>query len=150
MSWLGLTYKGAEPLFPEEYNRIIDGLDELYARITRTEDCIEERFKTRLLAYCIFKFAYANEDIFDEDILTEIDGIVRTKISANKDVYVLMKWIPNGTNTSIVFYLNDKTPIPANTWKELDFTVSKNDKVNVRIIPEANVVVFLFNIGISK
>lgn len=27
MSWLGLTHKGVEPLFPEEWNAVVDGLD---------------------------------------------------------------------------------------------------------------------------
>jgi len=33
MSKWGLMYKGVEPLFPEEYNRIVDALDELDRRI---------------------------------------------------------------------------------------------------------------------
>lgn len=31
MSWVGLRYKGVEPLFPEEWNAVIDALDWLYA-----------------------------------------------------------------------------------------------------------------------
>ena len=30
MSWLGLRHKGIEPLFPEEWNAVVDGLDWLY------------------------------------------------------------------------------------------------------------------------
>ena len=31
MSWLGLRHKGVEPLYPEEWNAVVDGLDILYA-----------------------------------------------------------------------------------------------------------------------
>ena len=31
MSWLGLRHKGIEPLWPEEWNAVVDGLDILYA-----------------------------------------------------------------------------------------------------------------------
>ena len=33
MSKWGLSHKGVEPLFPEEYNRIIDALEELDGRV---------------------------------------------------------------------------------------------------------------------
>ena len=31
MSWLGLRHKGVEPLYPDEWNAVVDGLDILYA-----------------------------------------------------------------------------------------------------------------------
>jgi len=39
MSWLGLRHKGVEPLFPMEWNAVVDGLDLLKQY---TDDCIAE------------------------------------------------------------------------------------------------------------
>ena len=33
MSWLGLRHKGIEPLYPDEWNAVVDGLDILYAYV---------------------------------------------------------------------------------------------------------------------
>ena len=33
MSWKGLTYKRAEPIYPEEWNAVVDALDELKSLI---------------------------------------------------------------------------------------------------------------------
>ena len=33
MTWVGLRFKGIEPLYPEEWNRVIQALDILYAYI---------------------------------------------------------------------------------------------------------------------
>ena len=44
MSWLGLRYKGYEILYPDEWNRVVDGLDILYAYVSNHEsrlDCVE-------------------------------------------------------------------------------------------------------------
>jgi len=44
MSWLGLRHKGTEPLYSDEWNRVVDGLDVLYgyvADLERRMDCLE-------------------------------------------------------------------------------------------------------------
>ena len=41
MSWLGLSYKGTEPLYSDEWNRAIEGLDILYAYVSAKLDRIE-------------------------------------------------------------------------------------------------------------
>jgi len=49
MSWLGLTHKGVEPLYPDEWNRVVDSLDILYgyvanldARLTTVENKVDK------------------------------------------------------------------------------------------------------------
>jgi len=37
MSWLGLTHKGTEPLYSDEWNRVVDALDTLYAYVSNLE-----------------------------------------------------------------------------------------------------------------
>jgi len=44
MSWIGLRHKRVEPLYPDEWNRVVDALDILYgyqADLRREVDCIE-------------------------------------------------------------------------------------------------------------
>ena len=44
MSWIGLRHKGIEPLFPEEWNAVVDALDILYmycADLRTKYDCVE-------------------------------------------------------------------------------------------------------------
>jgi len=53
MSWIGLGYKGVEPLYPDEWNRAIDALDILYAytqshseklnELQNRMDCLESK-----------------------------------------------------------------------------------------------------------
>lgn len=53
MSWIGLRHKGVEPLYPDEWNRVVDALDILYgysrdlsARVDNLEnrmDCLEAK-----------------------------------------------------------------------------------------------------------
>ncbi|RLC73334.1 MAG: hypothetical protein DRI26_01045 [Chloroflexi bacterium] len=46
MSWLGLTHKGVEPLYPDEWNRVVDGLDILYGYVSGLHtqvDCLEAK-----------------------------------------------------------------------------------------------------------
>jgi len=41
MSWLGLVHKGTEPLYSDEWNRVVDGLDILYGYVAGKLDRVE-------------------------------------------------------------------------------------------------------------
>jgi len=46
MSWLGLRHKGTEPLYSDEWNKVVDGLDILYGYVSSLNaqlDCIEAK-----------------------------------------------------------------------------------------------------------
>jgi len=38
LSWIGLRYKGVEPLFPDEWNKLIDALDILFQYVMKHEE----------------------------------------------------------------------------------------------------------------
>ena len=61
--------------------------------------------------------------------------------------YVATKWIPAGTVEEIIGYLNARNSIPPESWHEFDFTVMKNDKINVRVYPGMTVTVFVYGLG---
>lgn len=50
MSWIGLTYKGIEPLYPDEWNRVIDALNILYDYST-TQRVRLDQLEQRVEAY---------------------------------------------------------------------------------------------------
>jgi len=85
-------------------------------------------------------------DIFASDVEVSNDGRIRVKIKSDASVYVYLKWYPYGALSPDIGLLNEGNPIPSNVFKEFDSTVSKGDKVNVRVYPGAKVTVFLFNI----
>ena len=46
MSWIGLRHKGVEPLYPDEWNKVVDALDILYgyqAGLKTQLDCLETK-----------------------------------------------------------------------------------------------------------
>lgn len=53
MSWLGLTHKGTEPLYSDEWNRVVDGLDILYGYISDLETNKLDRAELFYLKYDI-------------------------------------------------------------------------------------------------
>jgi len=189
MSWIGLRHKGLEPLFPDEWNRVVDALDILYGytgELKETLDCIErkidryylevkseldtieskiddleplvmdirdivraieERKHVKTLGYVIDVFVYADQDVFDTPLTVEIDGRVRNKIMADRDVLVKQVWIPKEVGVVIEAYLNAGASISGKAWHEFDFTVRKGDKVNIRVLPDSRVTIFIFNLG---
>jgi len=86
MTWAGLRYKGVEPLFPDEWNTAVNCLDHLKWYVDKHEKDIaeidptklgdiyqvllrlEERKHVKTLGYAIWKFVYADTDVFDEQL----------------------------------------------------------------------------------
>lgn len=160
MTWIGLSHKTNQPLFPEEWNLNVDALDILYQRLQEVEldpaklgDVyqalvrLEDRKKVRLLNWVINKYVGSDVDIFDSDVETVEDGRVRIRLRANKDVLVRVKWYSVDADDTLLAYLNGGLELPSESFNDIDFAVRKGDKVNVRVIPEASVTVFIFNIG---
>lgn len=102
--------------------------------------------KPHLLGYQVDYYAPAMADIFPQDLNVQYDGRVRIKVVGNVDFYAYMKFKPNVAPIEIVAWLNDGKPIKANTWKEMDFTVNKDDKVNVKVVPTTKITILIYNI----
>ena len=102
--------------------------------------------KPHLLGYQVDYYAPAMADIFPQDLNIQFDGKVRIKVVGNVDFYAYMKFKPNVAPIVIIAWLNDGKPIKANTWKEMDFTVNKNDKVNVKVVPTTKITILIYNI----
>jgi len=102
--------------------------------------------KPHLLGYQVDYYAPAMADIFPQDLNVQFDGRVRIKVVGNVDFYAYMKFKPNVAPIEIIAWLNDGRPIKANTWKEMDFTVNKDDKVNVKVVPTTKITILVYNI----
>ena len=102
--------------------------------------------KPHLLGYQVDYYAPAMADIFPQDLNVQFDGRVRIKVVGNVDFYAYMKFKPNVAPIEIIAWLNDGKPIKANTWKEMDFTVNKDDKVNVKVVPTTKITILIYNI----
>jgi len=102
--------------------------------------------RPHLLGYQVDYYAPAMADIFPQDLNVQFDGRVRIKVVGNVDFYAYMKFKPNVAPIEIVAWLNDGKPIKANTWKEMDFTVNKDDKVNVKVVPTTKITILIYNI----
>ncbi|RKX44972.1 MAG: hypothetical protein DRP27_05355 [Thermotogae bacterium] len=85
-------------------------------------------------------------NIFDPSLAIIFDGIARVKATHEYEFYAYMYWIPSATKEAILAALNDGKPIPPNVWKEMDFTVSKSDKINVQVSPSGKVTIAVYNI----
>lgn len=99
-----------------------------------------------LLGYKINYLAPEMADIFDSNLIALFDGKVRIKIVGDRDFYAYMKFKPNVAPVEILAWLNDGRPINAYTWKELDFTVNKNDEINVKVAPSTRITILIYNI----
>jgi len=124
-------------------------LADIYSRLsdieTRLETLIDEK-KPKLLGLMVDYYAPEFIDIFESDLVVQGDGKVRIKITGDRDFYGYLKWIPAGLTQEVISLLNEGRLIPRNAWKEFDFTVMKNDKVNVRVSPSTKVTVAIYNI----
>jgi len=250
MSWIGLRYKGVEPLYPDEWNKVVDALDILYnythnlkinlqsldakveayyldckseiddvrsdveayyleltrqheelqskinryylevkselGNIESKSDTISSKIDTlasdvrkyyldvksqlsdlksevdpisdyvreiylmkvlKLLGYVVNKYVPEGYDVFDSDITVDRNGRVRFKLWLSITGYAAVKWTPAGLAEAILGYLNAKDPIPSDAWHEFDFTVMKDDKINVRVYPSQNVTIFVYGLG---
>jgi len=85
-------------------------------------------------------------DIFPSDLLIQKDGKIVTKLVSEYSVYTYVKWTPKDIGTPIIGLLNEGKQIEAKAWREFDFTVNKDDKVNVRISPASKVTIAVYNI----
>jgi len=102
--------------------------------------------KPHLLGYKVDYYAPAMADIFLHNLNVQFDGRVRVKVVGNKDFYTYMKFKPNVAPIEIIAWLNEGKPIKANTWKEMDFTVNKDDEVNVKVAPTTRITILIYNI----
>jgi len=91
-------------------------------------------------------YAPAMADVFDPDITMNYDGRARFKLSGYEDFIAYIKHIPAGFVQEIIAALNSANIIEKDTWAEFDFTVNKDDKVNVRVYPSTTVTVIVYNI----
>ncbi len=90
--------------------------------------------------------APALTDIFDPDLLVEFSGIVRVKAELEYESYVYLLWTPASTQIAQLALLNDGNPVKPGVWKEMDFTATKGDKVNVRVSKTERVTIAVYNI----
>lgn len=91
-------------------------------------------------------YAPAMADVFDPDLVMNYDGRARFKLTSYQDFYAYIKHIPSGFTDEIVSALNAANAMSSNAWYEFDFTVNKDDKVNVRVYPSTTVTVIVYNI----
>lgn len=214
MSWLGLRYKGVEPLYPDEWNKVVEGLDILYGGLTNLKSNVESldakvnayyldaksEIKTlesevntiktdiaslsdkvdiyyleikselkelksevdpisdyvreiylmkvpSLLVCLINEPVVEGTDIFPIDIPIDRSGRARFKLLLTKLGYVQVKLISPILPIEILGYLNAGEPIPSDAWHEFDFTVMKDDMINVRVYPSQNITIFIYSLG---
>jgi len=142
-------------IYPEAREKITQAIDystiltNIYDYTRKIDSQLLElvgSLRPHLLASKVNYYAPELADIFANDIIMNYDGRVRVKILMSNSGYAYLKWTPSGTNTPVLGLLNAGDIIPANAWHEFDFTVMKNDKVNVQVSPSTNVTVFLYNI----
>jgi len=91
-------------------------------------------------------YAYEFTDIFVHDLIIAFDGVCRVKAKHEYDFYTYLKWIPALTEVEQLAALNEGKIIQKQVWKEMDFTVSKADKVNVQVSPSGRVTIAVYNI----
>ena len=89
----------------------------------------------------------ADTDIFPADLPVVKDGKVRVKAAPSDDVYMYLKWLPKGEAAAVVAALNLGAALKAGAWHEFDFTVNRDDYVNVRVSPGTTLTLAVFNIG---
>ena len=91
-------------------------------------------------------YAPAMADLFDPDLVMNYDGRARVKLSGYENFVAYLKHRAYDVAQDIIATLNSANPIEANAWAEFDFTVNKNDKVNVKVFPSTTVTVIVYNI----
>ena len=89
MAWLGLRHKGVEPLFPDEWNRVVDGLD-ILKQYTDASLRVEELQHLDMsivpsvdLVYNLgdpqhmWGYVYAHYGYFDDDVLVQGRPVIK-------------------------------------------------------------------------
>jgi len=102
--------------------------------------------KPKLIGYSVNYSAVDMQDVFASNLLMQFDGRARIKIIADSDVYSYIKFKSKDAGVEILGMINQGKPIKANTWKEEDFTVNKDDEINVKVSPSSTISVFIYNI----
>jgi len=102
--------------------------------------------RTTLLGLQQDYLAHEFTNIFDPDLVIEFNGLCRVKAKHEYDFYAYLYWIPYVTEIGQLAALNEGKVIPKQVWKEMDFTVSKADKVNVQVTPSGKVTIAVYNI----
>ena len=132
------------------YLDIKSQLGDLKSEVDPISDYVREIYLmklTKLLAYVVNKYVPEGVDVFDSDVIVDRSGRVRFKLWLALAGYVATKWTPAGLTEAIIGYLNAKDMIPSEAWHEFDFTVMKDDKINVRVYPSQNVTIFIYGLG---
>jgi len=102
--------------------------------------------KPKLLGYQVNYDAPAMADVFSPNIVVQDSGRVRVKIIGNIDFYSYLKHKLSGVPTEILGLLNTGKPLTKHSWYEFDFTVVKDDEVNVKVAPSTRISIFIYNI----
>ncbi|RLC79624.1 MAG: hypothetical protein DRJ03_23170 [Chloroflexi bacterium] len=102
--------------------------------------------KPKILGYQVDYDAPAMADVFSPNLTVQDSGRIRVKIIGNTDFYSYLKHKPSGVPTEILGLLNAGKPLTKHSWYELDFTVVKDDEVNVKVAPTVTITVIIYNI----
>jgi len=120
-----------------------------YAKQQITESIIDALLnlgippKPELIAYKIDYYASEMTDVFDPDVIVKFNGRVRIKVTTTSDAHLYLKHIANAVGVEVTSLL---TATRKNTWIEKDFTVNKDDKVNVSVLPSCKISIYIYNI----
>lgn len=102
--------------------------------------------KPKLIGYSVNYSAIDMQDVFANNLLMQFDGRARVKMIAESDFYGYIKFKSKEAGVEILGMINQGKPIKANTWKEEDFTVNKDDEINIKVSPSTTVSIFVYNI----
>jgi len=102
--------------------------------------------KPKLLGYQVDYYAPAMADVFSSNLIVQDSGRIRIKIIGNADFYSYLKHKPSGVPTEILGLLNAGNPLTKDSWYEFDFTVVKDDEINVKVTPTTRITILIYNI----
>lgn len=125
--------------YAKAYQQIIDAIETAIRNIGIP-------VKPKIIDYVVDYYAYAGVDIFLNNLVVPESGRIRIKAIGDKDFYGYLKHKLAGTPIEVIGLINEGNPIKANTWKEEDYTVSKNDEINVRVFPSTRITIVIYNI----
>ena len=129
--------------FDYAYRQIRDAVKDAVIQALEAEHI---RAKPERVGIAVNYYAPPLADIFASDLVMNLDGRARFKITADNDVVPYVKLIPANFVDEILAALNAGNVIEKDSWYEFDFTVNKDDKINVKVYPAANVTVIVYNI----
>ena len=137
MSWLGLRHKGVEVLYPSEWNKVVDGLDILYAYLQRTlkledlphlpSDVAPDKDNLRNLGEAdrAWKNVYAYYGYFNSDVYVQGKRVIK-----DEDPIKISEFIDKAKTD--VDYMKDRLATIANTIKVVATDPSTGTRTFVR------------------